>query len=381
MAPSAPSTTTQISKVELPAWVEKASEDNYRFAQQVANKPLQQYAGPTVAGVGQGTQDAWNTFYGTLGTGQTQYNAASDALQGITGTATPTMNASTVAGMDLSQYMNPYIDTVVNNAMSDLDRSRQMSINSNADAATAARAFGGSRQALTDAVTNAESARAAGTLSGQLRSAGFDKAMEAATGDANRTQSAAGANQAAAMQKMGLDATAAQGLLATGNAMNQGRLQDVAGLNSIGQQQQFQGQREIDANVARFNEARDYDVNRLNILLSSLGMSPYGKTETTNKTQQTGSSFDPFTGGLGLLSLFMGMSDRNEKTDIKRVGTNEETGIPIYSYRYKGDPKNYPKIVGPMAQDVEKVFPDAVREIGGKKMVNMGILASLTEGA
>jgi len=39
---------------------------------------------------------------------------------------------------------------------------------------------------------------------------------------------------------------------------------------------------------------------------------------------------------------------------------------------YKGDPKNYPKIVGPMAQDVEKKFPGAVEEINGHKVINLG---------
>ena len=31
------------------------------------------------------------------------------------------------------------------------------------------------------------------------------------------------------------------------------------------------------------------------------------------------------------------------KTDIKRVDTHA-TGLPIYAYRYKGDPKHYPKV-------------------------------------
>jgi len=33
----------------------------------------------------------------------------------------------------------------------------------------------------------------------------------------------------------------------------------------------------------------------------------------------------------------------------------------MYSYRYKGDPKSYPKVSGPMAEDVQKIAPQAVR--------------------
>jgi len=76
--------------------------------------------------------------------------------------------------------------------------------------------------------------------------------------------------------------------------------------------------------------------------------------------------------GLGgqLLGAIPGMiSDRRDKTDVKRIGTDEPTKLPMYAYRYKGDPKSYPKVVGPMAQDIEKQYPGSVGEIGGHKVV------------
>jgi hypothetical protein len=44
-----------------------------------------------------------------------------------------------------------------------------------------------------------------------------------------------------------------------------------------------------------------------------------------------------------------GLSDRRDKTDIEKLGTDEPSGLDAYAYRYKGDPKTYPKVVGPMA--------------------------------
>jgi len=77
--------------------------------------------------------------------------------------------------------------------------------------------------------------------------------------------------------------------------------------------------------------------------------------------------------GLGgnLLGAIPGLmsSDRRDKTDIKRLGIDEETNLPLYAYRYKGDPKTYPKVVGPMAQDIEKKYPESVGEIGGHKVI------------
>jgi hypothetical protein len=63
---------------------------------------------------------------------------------------------------------------------------------------------------------------------------------------------------------------------------------------------------------------------------------------------------------------FLGMkSDERGKTDIKREGTDTRTGIPLYSFRYKEDPKSYPKVVGPMAQDIARMAPHRVGVIPG----------------
>jgi hypothetical protein len=65
-----------------------------------------------------------------------------------------------------------------------------------------------------------------------------------------------------------------------------------------------------------------------------------------------------------------GKSDRRVKTDIVRIGAMDN-GLPLYSFRYKGKPEFH---MGLMAQDVEKVKPEAVIEINGIKHVNYGAL-------
>lgn len=69
----------------------------------------------------------------------------------------------------------------------------------------------------------------------------------------------------------------------------------------------------------------------------------------------------------GLASLFS-LSDKDAKKDIKKVGG-------LYEYRYKGEGKNAPKRIGVMAQEVEKVRPNAVRKgPDGLRRVNYGEL-------
>jgi hypothetical protein len=63
--------------------------------------------------------------------------------------------------------------------------------------------------------------------------------------------------------------------------------------------------------------------------------------------------------GLGILGMF---SDKRLKTNIVRVGTNK-AGLPIVKYNYLNDPTEW---IGYLAQDVEKLDPSAVRDLGMK---------------
>src|SRR5690606_25921131 len=88
------------------------------------------------------------------------------------------------------------------------------------------------------------------------------------------------------------------------------------------------------------------------------------------------------SGLFGLGSAAMGgwgyngfkMSDRRVKEDITRVGKTD-SGLPIYTYRYKGGGLME---MGVMAQDVERVRPEAVAETPeGIKAVDYGRIAEL----
>jgi hypothetical protein len=352
MAPKQPTTTTQISKVELPEWVNKASESNYKMAEEIAAKPFEQYGGKTVADVSSTTTDAYDRFKAGVGGNDSAFAKANELFE---------KQGRGVLGLDRAAYTNPFIDQVENKALSALDKSRIQSLMSNADKAVSSKAFGGSRSAIVDALTNSESAEKAGVLSAGLRKEGFDQATGAMRSD---------------LAGFG---SGAQGILGTAEMSNAQRLKDFSGLLGIGQQEQSQAQRLLDDSKGRFDEAKNSDLEKLNIKLSALGMSPYGKSENTQKTTSGGSSGTDFAQmGLGILSLLFGLSDKTEKTDIRRVGKHKETGIPLYSFRYKGDPKRYPKVVGPMAQDVKKVFPKSVVDVGGKLAVDKRLLGALS---
>ncbi len=86
--------------------------------------------------------------------------------------------------------------------------------------------------------------------------------------------------------------------------------------------------------------------------------------------QQDQAGIGSLLGGVG--SLFA-LSDKDTKKDIRKVGG-------LYEYRYKTDPKGSPKRIGVMAQEVEKIRPDAVAKgSDGYRRVNYGALFNVGE--
>jgi hypothetical protein len=75
----------------------------------------------------------------------------------------------------------------------------------------------------------------------------------------------------------------------------------------------------------------------------------------------------------GLYSLggaaLMAFSDRRLKTDIERIGTYE-SGLPKYKFKYIWGEES----TGAMADEVEKMLPEAVGECAGYKTVNYAML-------
>ena len=136
------------------------------------------------------------------------------ALQGIQPQSVTgqTVGAQSLAQTDLTPYQNQYTTGVVDAALGDLDRARQMTQNQNAARAVSAGAFGGDRQALVEAETNRNFAEQAARTATNLRAQGFQNAQQQAQADLNRAQQAGtqtaqfGQQAALANQQAGLTA-------------------------------------------------------------------------------------------------------------------------------------------------------------------------------
>jgi hypothetical protein len=193
-------------------------------------------------------------------------------------------------------------------------------------------------------------------------------------------------NQAAQQSKINSDIQAASGLGTTGQNIVQQQQNAYNEQNQAGATQMAQAQNQINAQMQKFQQAWGYPTQQLGVLQSALGMTPYGQTQTGQSNTQTYTPMDwgALAGkGLGLVQSMMPgpTSDRRLKKNLKRVGTHQPTGVPVYQFNWKGEPPGAPKTQGPMAQDVEKVLPGAVADhpLTGVKHVHPVVLGALSQ--
>jgi len=83
-------------------------------------------------------------------------------------------------GESINAFMNPYQEDVINRSLGDVESSRQMADLRDRQAATGAKAFGGSRQGVQASLTNTAALKTAGDLSANMRERGYGQAAELA---------------------------------------------------------------------------------------------------------------------------------------------------------------------------------------------------------
>ena len=81
---------------------------------------------------------------------------------------------------DIAKFQNPFEDQVVKQSLADIEEARQMQALQDANRATQAKAFGGSRYGVQSALTNEAALKTAARTGAQLRQAGFGQAAQLA---------------------------------------------------------------------------------------------------------------------------------------------------------------------------------------------------------
>jgi len=257
-------------------------------------------AGPNVFSQAQGYQAQAGQAYGDLAGFQapTAQAAQIGPVQGVG-------PVGTLAEADIGQYMSPYTQQVIERGQADIARQREQAMNRLGAQASAAGAFGGSRQGVAEGVTMGEYGRMAGDFAAQQREKAYQQALGAAQYDigqqqqramqdasmrqqaalqqANLQQQAALANQQAALSGAGIQQAGAAGLGALGQQLFG---QGMGVQQQIAQQAAFQRslqQRLLDLQKQQFGQATGAPLSGLGAMSQIMAQTPISRTQTTSQ--------------------------------------------------------------------------------------------------
>jgi hypothetical protein len=247
------------SSSTLSEWAGPYVTDMLAKSAAVANQPYQTYGGPMTAGTSDLQSKVFTglgglNFPSNLGQSFSSTGAYQLPTYGANGSTTGGAAGTNAAGTGMgtaSQYMNPYLQSVLDPQLAELRRQSQITQIGNNKMFTNAGAFGGDRQAIMDAETQRNLMQEQNKTVGQGYANAYDKAM----GQFNTEQGQA---------KTLADLMSQQG-------------QTERGINQEG----------ITADLNEFNTQRDYPQKMLQFQQSMLQGLPIS-TVTNAPAQQSG---------------------------------------------------------------------------------------------
>ena len=431
------STTTETSK--LPQWQEDFIRENILpRGVAIADQEYTPYTGEMIAGMSD-LQNQALAGYGNLNMGGQTYDQAIGVQQGLSGFSPTDMAAAQLGGAQTMQgagavnaamapgqigvnqlattnfdpYMSPYTQNVINRSLQTLGGAQEQALNTMGAQATAAGAFGGSRQGVAEAATREAYGKQAADLIAGLQEKAYTQALQSGQFDignvqqargmqsgqqmtantlgqqareaaAARDQAARSGNMAAANQfaiqqaqfEQAANAANYQGQFGAAdiqgraaNAMGalagdrlQSELSGLGAQMSAGDQERALEQAQLQADYAAFEQEQAYPLTQLNALLMAGNGVPQGLGTVSTR--------DPFGGmkAVGALmegagSLATGMnSDIRLKKNITPVGS--QAGVNFYTWDWNEAGENVahegqPRF-GVMAQELEATHPDLV---------------------
>lgn len=268
------------------------------------------------------------------------------------------VQAGSMPGSDISQYMNPYLQQSLDPTLREIQRQGQMMQNQNMAQATGAGAFGGAREGLMEAETQRNTLQQLARTQAEGMNTGFNQATQLNQQDLNRQLSAnqgnqnfanqarfgnqaaqnsfeqmqaqmnqqAGLTNSGYAQQAGLANQAATNQMGQFNAgqnlagaqfrlgaasqagqqaqQQQGmNYQNIAAMQDIGKQQQSQQQGQLDLAFQNWQNEVNMPYQNLNMLNSALRGTPYNSTtyaQPPNTAAQVG-------GGIAAIAPYLAM--------------------------------------------------------------------------
>jgi hypothetical protein len=261
-------TSYVTSSSETPRWMQDAIYNQIQWSTNTANKPLEQFKKPLVAGFDPLQERAQEQVQTNLGAWRPDMDTATGGMTGMTGAR---------AVDNVPAYMNPYLTNVTDRiAQLGARNLNEVLLPGVSDSFIRAGQFGSSRMGEFGARALRDTQESIlGQQAGALQQ-GYTQALGASQADLGRQQQALGALGQMAQQEQAL------------------RSGDVAALEATGATRQQLAQRQTDADLRQFLEAREYPKTQLDWLSTQVrGMAPITDKIQNQSTQTTGQTYSP----------------------------------------------------------------------------------------
>ena len=254
------------SESSLSNWAGDYVTDMLGKGQALANQPYQAYTGPLSAGQSTAQQAAFQGV-GNLSVPTGQMGAAGFQPQKFTAQAA-------------QDYMNPYLQSALNPQIEEARRQAQITRLGDANRLTQAGAYGGSRKAIMESELNRSLGQNLANITGQGYQTAYDKAMQ----QFNTEQGAAQQAQ---------------------NLTNQYGLQALQNQANLGAQERAIQAEGIAADIAQFEEERDFPYKQTQYQQSLLqGLPLAAQSYSYAKPSQLSELLGGSSGLMGLLQSF-----------------------------------------------------------------------------
>lgn len=220
-----------------------------------------------------------------------------------TTTGTPTI---TPKSGNVTDYMNPYLDSVLKSGLADLDKSAAARRSAIGGEAFASGAFGDARHGIESAELTDDLLRARGDLTNQVKSQGFNSAMGFLDKDTDRQLQTMLAN--AGLEGQWFDRNLAA--LGQQHGFDQDAITNyqsfIDALMGYDQSDRDYTQQQNNLDYEDWLGEQGWDENRLNTVLSMLGLIPgqVGSSSTGSTSTPNNSAFNGI--GAALAALFSG---------------------------------------------------------------------------
>ncbi len=278
--PRTVNTTTTVQS-NIPEWLQRAGEEQYETALPLANRPSPIYGGDRIAGFTPTQTEAFGRVAGQSGS-QPWMDAFNQAYGSIAGGAAP------VGQEDISRYMNPYTQDVIDTTTNQVNRAYNIR-----DTQRRGRLAGtGSylnydRTEVLQGLSDEARARTIAEQTAGLSSAGFQNALQQANADRSRMMAAGGqfANLAPMMSQLGYT--------------------DIAALEGVGNREQQLQQQTMNLDYEDFMRQFTYPQEQLDWLQNLMRGVP-GPSSTTTTGQQYIPETNTFAQNLGAFGSLAG---------------------------------------------------------------------------